>query len=1067
MPAIIEVSGDGLWAQGGLSDVSDADAKKIIAQVSGPWGGAGHYVARERGRSYTLYGPVSARWGAILAALLNNDGQHPLHERRPGDWSDPGKFGAGEADYLADEKEGEGYKVSKQPFSKLTPPRGLRIKKLVDLVRAAVWWAAQADVRLSEGAPLEKVLPSGAIVRAQPGSGRKGAGWAYSVVRAGMPPFVSDALWKSPEAALAAGVRSETTVLHGYRVARRGSVSVLFDPARQREAEALLPPGGGTTIFQDVAGKTSAHAVQAWRRSTKADRKGWAPTMVLEAARPLRPLPRVRRQEAGSGPGSHPEARQHGDQVWVFPKFFAHGSEWKRHALAHELGHWFRQEHVELKDIMGWEPGEGYYDVFATPNAEEGYAEAFAVYLTKPSELRQRYPQLYADMEERVKPHRSVLLGWVDARLAELEESLALAFRAWASQLQEGLTDEGVLDALRSAGAAIKARVEWLSDLAKATKVRLSDLVQLFKDTRVYRIFAAVGWSMQRLHDLLRRGFAAYRTLLGAVAEYAAQTRVGRWTEDKLRGLDAWLQRHPKLARIGGLAVAGLLVYIWFHMTFTGDATYDFGMDDVLKALSGEFSLAKLFSGRDGMKLLMLFATGMLGLSFPWPGSPGVLFTASVVQSLARKFGARLRKSGDPVNEAPLKLDGPPGSSLCEVFTADEQRVVDLLRERMRQYSKGWLDDAAMTTGDVAQETGLTPRRAGDVLKKLSASGVVSARPGHTFQQKLKVMWWSIKAAYAEAVLEADDRVRELERMAASGDATARRMLAVQLGRAGKKQPGQVWLQDVVRYAAVVLRTAIPHLERAAWQAAEAAQRPGVGEPFYSWSTKAPQHAERLRHVVASLRKWRVPPIGLETDSGWRGLNDMPSRTARETASRSLSDAAYAVLLAATVLRRASDALDDLEMPRDSTVLFDVAGYLHSIHSDLIRTRPYNDPVLAKPFMLPALRLEGALPEAASKDQADIEKIAAYLKELKASRAFVFSPGATVKELFAQFPHDMSDARRAMLLKKYADEIGNLAGLKNLRWKDAYYSPSGAGAFGHYGGDGRKGKKTPATLTWS
>jgi hypothetical protein len=129
----------------------------------------------------------------------------------------------------------------------------------------------------------------------------------------------------------------------------------------------------------------------------------------------------VRRRD-GSAAG-HPEARQQGNEVWVFPKFFAQDAGTRRHVLAHELGHWFRQEHVELRDIMGWEPGEGYFDVFGSPNSEEGYAEAFAVYLTQPSELRQRYPRLWADMEQRVKAHVGALTAWVDARLRELEDA--------------------------------------------------------------------------------------------------------------------------------------------------------------------------------------------------------------------------------------------------------------------------------------------------------------------------------------------------------------------------------------------------------------------------------------------------------------------------------------------------------------------------------------------------------------------------------------------------------------------------------------------------------------------
>ena len=53
-------------------------------------------------------------------------------------------------------------------------------------------------------------------------------------------------------------------------------------------------------------------------------------------------------------------------------------------------------------------------------------------------------------------------------------------------------------------------------------------------------------------------------------------------------------------------------------MTFTGNADYDFDMGDMIMALGGGFTLSTLFAGPEGMALLTLFATGVIGLSFPW-----------------------------------------------------------------------------------------------------------------------------------------------------------------------------------------------------------------------------------------------------------------------------------------------------------------------------------------------------------------------------------------------------------------------------------------------------------------
>jgi len=45
----------------------------------------------------------------------------------------------------------------------------------------------------------------------------------------------------------------------------------------------------------------------------------------------------------------------------------------------HELGHWFRINHVELKEISGREEGTKFL-ILGAPNSEEGFADAFASY---------------------------------------------------------------------------------------------------------------------------------------------------------------------------------------------------------------------------------------------------------------------------------------------------------------------------------------------------------------------------------------------------------------------------------------------------------------------------------------------------------------------------------------------------------------------------------------------------------------------------------------------------------------------------------------------------------------
>lgn len=119
------------------------------------------------------------------------------------------------------------------------------------------------------------------------------------------------------------------------------------------------------------------------------------------------------------------EAREEGKRIAIGPKFFKQDKATQFFVLVHEAGHWFRNRHVSLSDIMGWAPGEGFYDLFGAGNSEEGFAEAFAVYATNPSELKHRYPEAYEKMEHWVGSSHEVL-SWAKKAIANLpkEESL-------------------------------------------------------------------------------------------------------------------------------------------------------------------------------------------------------------------------------------------------------------------------------------------------------------------------------------------------------------------------------------------------------------------------------------------------------------------------------------------------------------------------------------------------------------------------------------------------------------------------------------------------------------------
>jgi len=187
----------------------------------------------------------------------------------------------------------------------------------------------------------------------------------------------------------------------------------------------------------------------------------------------------------------------------------------------------------------------------------------------------------------------------------------------------------------------LRSKLDFMKDISTKLNLNFGSLVKMFKDSRVFKFFHRIGWSFQKLYDLLKKGFKLGHNLADAIAQYMAETKVAKWTQEELRKLDNFLKKHPKTRRIVGIGVAAILAYIWFNMTFTGSFEYDFGMGDLLGALTGKMVLADIFAGKDGIKLLMLFTTGLLGLSFPWPGPGTIKFVAAIVQTIAKKIKYR------------------------------------------------------------------------------------------------------------------------------------------------------------------------------------------------------------------------------------------------------------------------------------------------------------------------------------------------------------------------------------------------------------------------------------------
>lgn len=198
-----------------------------------------------------------------------------------------------------------------------------------------------------------------------------------------------------------------------------------------------------------------------------------------------------------------------------------------------------------------------------------------------------------------------------------------------------GSLNEGLLDKFTD---KVKGGIEFIKQFTELVQGKLLDLLKVFKEKVIFTFFSKLKWSISELVSIVKKGYKLWDGLHNVIAEYIASNKVVKWTNDKLTELDNFLENHPLIKKAGALVVAGFLIYQWTQMiSFTGDIEFDFDQSTLFSAIAGNYSLADLFATPDGIKMLMFIATGVLtGLSFPWPGNAWVLFTLSLVYTVAK-----------------------------------------------------------------------------------------------------------------------------------------------------------------------------------------------------------------------------------------------------------------------------------------------------------------------------------------------------------------------------------------------------------------------------------------------
>lgn len=188
-----------------------------------------------------------------------------------------------------------------------------------------------------------------------------------------------------------------------------------------------------------------------------------------------------------------------------------------------------------------------------------------------------------------------------------------------AVRRSQPLYTEGLWDDIKARAKEIPGQLtalfghikEWLSQIGKDFGVGVQDIVVAFKQRDVWALLKAVGFNIGILLKAVNQASAALRGGLIRVFEELHKTKVFQKIRDGVMTVDEVLAKYPVLKKIGGIAVAGLLLYIWMSMSFSGSHQYDLDLSDIINALKGHYNLAELFTSPQGLSMLALLGVGL------------------------------------------------------------------------------------------------------------------------------------------------------------------------------------------------------------------------------------------------------------------------------------------------------------------------------------------------------------------------------------------------------------------------------------------------------------------------
>ena len=222
-----------------------------------------------------------------------------------------------------------------------------------------------------------------------------------------------------------------------------------------------------------------------------------------------------------------------------------------------------------------------------------------------------------------------------------------------------------------------------LSGWVEQLGLSMTDVLRAFLSRDVFNFLSKVGFNLSKALKAVNQALSVVKT--GLVRTFERIEKEG-WLQKLQQGtakIDELLSHYPLLKKLTGPVVAGLLIYMWFSMSFTGSLSYDMDLSHIVDALAGSYSIQDLLATPNGLAQMTLLVTGVLtggALSFPWLGASLANFILALLYTGAKK--SNIKNLADKAKQAIQKkatVQASVPSTLNKIGKVLTTPIVDLV----------------------------------------------------------------------------------------------------------------------------------------------------------------------------------------------------------------------------------------------------------------------------------------------------------------------------------------------------------------------------------------------------